>query len=68
MKHVEISLMEDDELSIDEQLLNKFAWYINALIEGDTYFLEELTEDLQKLGYWDEDGFPTDKVYEWKEQ
>ena len=44
----------------EKRIINKLVYYINRLVEGDDPF-PELTEDMQKWGFWDEDGFPIDE-------
>ena len=43
-------------MSKDKDIIKKMVYYINRLVEGDEV-LNELTTDMIKWGFWDEDGF-----------
>jgi hypothetical protein len=41
----------------DQELIIRLVHYINCMVEGDDV-LTELVQDMQRWGFWDEDGIP----------
>lgn len=44
-------------MSKDKDIIKQLVYYVNRLVDGDDV-LNELTTDMIKWGFWDDDGFP----------